>query len=125
MVKNRKLFVSLLVFLLTIGLAINVIYAKNASEVLGIRDELVSTGADGNIAGRAETLGKTFTTIFKVAGVGIAVIMLIVLAMKYMFSAPGDKATIKKHAIVYIVGAVILFGASGLMAIFERFSGLI
>ena len=33
--------------------------------------------------------------------------MLIVLAMKYMMSAPGERADIKKHAVVYVVGAVV------------------
>ena len=38
-------------------------------------------------------------------------------------NAPSDKAEIKKHAVVYIVGAVVLFAASGLLGIIRTFAG--
>lgn len=57
--------------------------------------------------------------ITQVIAIGLGAIMLIVLAIKYMSSAPGDKAEIKHHAIVYLVGAIIAFGASGIMEIFK------
>ena len=59
----------------------------------------------------------------RLVGVGVAVIMLIVLAMKYMVAAPGDKADIKKHAIVYVVGAVVLFAATSILEIIAKFAG--
>lgn len=61
--------------------------------------------------------------IAKIVAVGLALIMLAVLAIKYMSAAPGDKATIKKHAVVYIVGAIVLFGAAGILNIIETFAG--
>lgn len=61
--------------------------------------------------------------IVQVIGIAVAVIMLIVLAIKYVSAAPGDKAEIKQHAVVYVVGAVVLFGASGLLEIIKQFTG--
>ena len=52
----------------------------------------------------------------------IAVIMLIVLAIKYISAAPSEKADIKKSATIYIVGAVLLFAASGVLAIIQGFA---
>lgn len=60
--------------------------------------------------------------ITKIVGMGVAVIMLIVVAIKYISAAPSDKADIKKHAVTYVVGAVVLFGASGLIAIIQKFT---
>ena len=57
--------------------------------------------------------------LFQVAAIGIASIMLIVLGIRYVSSAPNEKAEIKKHATVYLVGACIAFGASGLIQIFK------
>ncbi len=57
--------------------------------------------------------------LFQVVAIGLGSIMLIVIAIKYMSSAPGDKAEIKQHAVVYLVGAIIAFSASGLMEIFK------
>ena len=41
----------------------------------------------------------------------IAVILLIMLGIKYMTAAPEGKAEIKKMAITYVVGAVLVFAA--------------
>lgn len=79
-----------------------------------------------------DTTDATFA-ISKIAGailsmvqmvaISVAVIMLIVLAIKYISAAPNDKAEIKKHAVVYIIGAVVLFSASGIIAIIKQFAG--
>ena len=61
--------------------------------------------------------------IAKIVAVGLALIMLAILAIKYMSAAPGEKATIKKHAVVYVVGAIVLFGAAGILNIIETFAG--
>lgn len=74
-----------------------------------------ATSSVGNVAG-------TIVGAVQVIGTGIALIMLTVLGMKYMLSAPGDRAEIKKHAVVYVIGAVVLFGASGLLGIIYNFA---
>ena len=61
-------------------------------------------------------------TIVQVIGTGVAIIMLIVLAIKYISAAPGDKAEIKKHAVVYVVGAIVLFAATGILGIVKNFA---
>ena len=60
--------------------------------------------------------------VVQVIGVSVAIIMLIVLAIKYISAAPNDKAEIKKHAVVYVVGAVILFAASAIVGIIRNFA---
>lgn len=65
---------------------------------------------------------KVIIGIFQVVAVGIGSIMLVVLAIKYMTAAPGDKAEIKKHAVVYIVGACMAFASSGIVGIIQIFA---
>ena len=60
--------------------------------------------------------------IAQVIGMGVAIIMLIVLAIQYIAASPEGKAEIKKNATIYIVGAVILFADSGLLGIIRRFA---
>lgn len=74
------------------------------------------------------TVGKiigAIMTVAQVIGIGVAVIMLIVLAIKYISAAPSDKAEIKKHAVVYVVGAVVLFAASGILQLVKQFAGIV
>ncbi len=60
--------------------------------------------------------------IARIVCVAIAIVMLLVIAMKYMISAPGDRADIKKHAVNYVIGAFVLFGISGILTILNNFA---
>lgn len=61
-------------------------------------------------------------SIARIICVTIAIVMLLVIAMKYMVSAPGDRADIKKHAVNYVIGAFVLFGISGILTILNNFA---
>lgn len=78
-----------------------------------------NTGA----AAKVQTAAGNILAIVQVVAVATAIIMLIVLAIKYISSAPNDKAEIKKHAVIYVVGAVLLFGASGILELIKSFAG--
>lgn len=77
-----------------------------------------SSPADQSI----RNLSGMLLSVAQLVGVAVAVIMLIVLAIKYISAAPNDKAEIKKHAVVYIVGAIVLFAASGILGIIKNFA---
>lgn len=79
-------------------------------------------GSESTTKNSFNNILDTVLGVVQVIGVAIAVIMLIVLAIKYISSAPGERAEIKKHAVVYIVGAVVLFGATGLLQIIKTFA---
>ena len=123
MKKNlRKGAVAILLAVIVCSLAVNVM-AMSFTEA-GTVDK-VTTGAQ-DTTGAADSVNSmigAILTVAQVIGVGVAVIMLIVLAIKYISAAPGDKADIKKHAVVYVVGAVVLFAASGILGIIKNFAG--
>ena len=85
----------------------------------------ISSDTSGNTATAVKNISGTILGVVQVIGVAVAVIMLIVLAIKYISAAPNDKAEIKKHAIVYVVGAVVLFAASGILGIVRGFADTI
>ena len=92
-----------------------------------VRADNFST-SDFENKGRTEvdTAVKTFTKatigIARVVAVGVAVIMLLIISIKYMTSAPSGRADIKKHAIAYAVGAILLFGTSGILTMLYNIS---
>lgn len=61
--------------------------------------------------------------IVQVVAISLAVIMLIVLGVKYVSAAPAEKADIKQSAMIYVVGAILMFGASGIIQIIKKFAG--
>lgn len=63
-----------------------------------------------------KTLG-TAIGIARTVGVGVAIVILMVIAAKYMLASPGDRADLKKNAVPFVIGAVVLFGTSGILTI--------
>jgi len=57
--------------------------------------------------------------IVQTIAMAVAVIMLAVLAIKYFTSSAQDKAEIKKSAIAYVLGAVLLFGGVWILNIIK------
>jgi len=51
-----------------------------------------------------------------------AVIMLVLLGVKFITSSPEGKAEIKKSAIIYVIGAIIVFAAGTLLGVISNLS---
>lgn len=112
------------VILLAVMIVASVCTSVDALSFSEVDTTSVTEGAT-DTSGAADSINRivgSVLTIVQVVGMGVAVIMLIVLAIKYISAAPGDKADIKKHAVVYVVGAVVLFAASGILGIVKKFA---
>lgn len=81
-----------------------------------------ASGAD-NVVNPITNIAGAVITIARVICAAVAVAMLAILGMKYMSAAPSEKADIKKHAVVYIVGAVVMFACTGILSIIQKFAG--
>lgn len=62
-------------------------------------------------------LGSQIIGIIQVFAVVTLAIMLVVTGIKIMYASPDGKAEIKKHAIPYMIGAVLIFATSSLVSI--------
>ena len=119
----------LTVVMIALMLVVSLATLSNANTVsFGNIDTNTITDNASDGTGAASSINNiigSVITIVQVIGVGVAIIMLIVLAIKYISAAPGDKADIKKHAVVYVVGAIVLFAASGLLGIIKNFASAV
>lgn len=96
-----------------------------SNEMQGLIKESENFTDATNSVDKVNNLIATIITSIRIAGVAVAVVILLVLAMKYMTAAPGDKADIKKSLINYVIGAVIFFGVIGILEIISKFSAAI
>ncbi len=112
--------------ILTILMMLSVLYSLTyaGEEFKKLEENVLNTSANTNVTKPITGFAKSVIVITQVIGVGTALIMAIILGMKYMVSAPDDKAQIKKHAVVYVIGAVVLFGAAGILEIIKNFAGV-
>lgn len=123
MKKVSGLLKLLVVFLVVVMVVSNVSLA--AYDYASKITTLDSHAGNTDLNNSATKIVGAIISVTKIVAVGVAIIMLAAVAMKYMSSAPGDRAEIKKHAVIYIVGAIVLFGTAGILNILQKFGGSI
>lgn len=108
----------------TLLLAIMLV-ASIAGTVLAVDPNTVLNGLNGN--GNVQTndltkVGNNIVTIIQVVSIVIAVIVLLVIGIKYMMGSASEKAEYKKTMIPYIVGAVLIFAGTSLVRVIYSLS---
>ena len=97
-------------------LALMLIFAFNtyamAVDAEGIAGQLTGTPTDASDS--VTEIGNQIIGIITTIGVVVAVIVLLVLGIKYMMGSASEKAEYKKTMIPYLVGAILIFGASAI-----------
>lgn len=109
----KKIICVLLLIFLLISL---IPYKSNCAE-FGTPSDFSGTSQVDEIVKKPAV---TIISIVRIIGATIAVVMLLAISIKYMTSAAGERADIKKHAVAYVVGAFILFGAVGILGILNQ-----
>ena len=119
MKKDKKIIKIILIVLLL--LTVGLIISNNAFASWNM--DLESYDRDN-----AERAGNKITNIMgaiinmmSTVGAGIAIIMLIVIGIQYVSKGAEGKAEAKKDLTGYIIGAVILFGVSGILKLLQMF----
>lgn len=104
--------------LLIIGLSVNnKVFAWN----MGLDyydDDNVDAGRAGNTV---KSIMGAVISLSTTVGAGIAIIMLVVIGIQYVSKGAEGKAEAKKDLTGYIIGAVILFGVSGILKLLQMF----
>lgn len=122
----KKLTVERILTILVIALmvlSITIPMSLAAGETKDYLDPTSVTAQTTSAAGSAQTFLWSVLGIVQVVAVSAAVIMLIILGVKYVSAAPAEKADIKQSAMIYVVGAILMFGATGIIQIIKGFAG--
>ena len=80
--------------------------------------EIPQPAEDVNVGGIASTV-SVILAIITWAGAAIAVGMLMFIGIKYVTASPEGKAEIKKTAMYYVLGAILIFSASAILGIIQ------
>jgi len=111
---KKKILITLTftIFLITV---FSTVYANGINPV-----GIVNDPSDDGVK-TLYSLGNNIISIFQVVGVGMALVALIVLGIRYMYSSPNEKAEIKNKLIPFVIGGTLLFGAATLINLVEGF----
>ena len=103
--KTMKILTTIATILLIVSMGASIVCA--ATDIGG-----VSIDPKRENTGDITKVGNKIMGILQVVGVLIAVIILMVLGIKYMMGSAEEKAEYKKTMIPYIVGAILIFAAA-------------
>lgn len=107
--KKQVKILSIALIVLTVLLAIsNVVLA---TDIPGKIDIIAKGNADAN-TDKVVNLGATIVTIMQTVGIVVAVVVLLILGIKYMMGSAEEKAEYKKTMIPYLVGAILIFAST-------------
>ena len=108
--KTLKIIAVLLIAIALITLSTTIVRATTGFEPIEPKPAGTAGEKVTNTAGQ-------ILTIVRIVGMAVAVIMLTILVA----ASPNEKADYKKGMTVYVVGAVLLFGASALLSVIQKF----
>lgn len=108
MKKQVKIISIILVIMMALTAVSNVVLATNIPDAI----KQIGQGNDKANAGKVVQLGATIVTIMQTVGIVVAVVILLILGIKYMMGSAEEKAEYKKTMIPYLVGAVLIFAST-------------
>lgn len=114
--KAVRIISILMLVVLMVGAFSVPVLATNYGEII---NEMKDGGSNNIDTSKVTNLFGGIIQIMQVIGTGIAIIMLIVLAIKYLTASPEGKGEVKKSAAMYIVSAIVLFAAVNILAAIE------
>lgn len=122
----RKLLYMTLISLLLIFSLTNYVFAdardvqqrKNVNNVIEHPERYKpSTTSVANGAGQIENIGNQIIGALQLIGTILSVAVLGILGIKYMLGSVDEKAEYKKKLKPYLIGAIMVFGITNLLAI--------
>ena len=111
MKKLSKIFAVLLILAIAM-IAFTTVANATAGDVANIFQKAEESDVD---TGDMTTVAGNIVNIITWVGIIVAIIVLLVLGIKYMMGSADEKAEYKKTMIPYLVGAVLIFGASAIV----------
>ena len=110
MKKGTKIIFSTIMIVMMVILTVAPVFAATTGAV----DPKTLTGSSNANTTTMQNIGNQIITVVSVAGSIVSVVVLIVLGIKYMMGSASEKAEYKKTMIPYLVGAILIFGASAI-----------
>ena len=109
MVKDMKILRVILIAIIFVAAMGTIVMANNSASTV----ENLFSGGNADTGG-IQNVGANIVSIITTIGIIVAVIVLLILGIKYMMGSASEKAEYKKTMIPYLIGAVLIFGASAI-----------
>ena len=117
MKKTVKL-ISILLFVAMISISLTTVVSASGIDAANLANQL--KGNTSAAQGDVMNIGNQIIGIITTVGVVVAVVILLVLGIKYMMGSASEKAEYKKTIIPYIIGIALLLSSSTIVKIIAK-----
>ena len=112
MKKSKKILLAIIpVVLVLLVVSTNVFAVSNMFDMSSLDTAVSGGSASTNATNAVQGIWKTVLLILQI----LAVAAIVIAGVRYMFASADAKADIKIQTITLVVGAVLVFGASGII----------
>ena len=117
--RRIKSIVIVLVLIMLLFSIFTVSYADDIDTIIEDMRDMDNNAGVGNDNKLVKGVNVVYT-IIRVAGTGIALLMVIFLGIKYMMTSVEEKAEIKKQAVPILVGSALIFATSNILSVVAK-----
>ena len=111
--KTMKILTTLVTIVLLVGMGSPMVFADDPTTAInGITPAEMKNKTDYSGVNDISGIGGKVMGIINTFGVVVAVVVLMVLGIKYMMGSAEEKAEYKKTMMPYVIGAVLIFAAT-------------
>ena len=120
----KRILMKIILLISIAILLISVFYNCYATDVISQFDGKIADTNNGatNGATKIRAIMSIVLEVVRNVGAGLAVLIIIVIGCKYIIASAGERADIKKNAVPYVIGVVVLFASSGIAGILKEFA---
>lgn len=119
MKKSKKILLAIIpVVLVLLVVSTNVFAVSDMFNMDSLNNAVSGGSASTNATNAVQGVWKTVLLILQI----LAVAAIVIAGVRYMFASADAKADIKKQTITLVVGAVLVFGASGIITMITSIS---
>lgn len=119
MKKSKKILLAIIpVVLVLLVVSTNVFAVSDMFNMDSLNNAVSGGSASINATNAVQGVWKTVLLILQI----LAVAAIVIAGVRYMFASADTKAGIKKQTITLVVGAVLVFGASGIITMITSIS---
>ena len=112
MKKTVKIISIILLVTMLLATVASTVYAADVGDTLDKMNGQSNVKNDQLVA-----IGNRVVNIIQVVGIVVAVVILLIIGIKYMVGSASEKAEFKKSMIPYIVGAVLIFAGTSIVKV--------
>ena len=115
--KMKKIFSVILLLFFLICAVSNFVFATDNFNTTAFDT------AQGNetVNNATKQLMATGIGVIRTVGVGISIIMLSYIGIKYMMASANERAEFKKSMFIYVMGAVFVFAATNILTMIVQY----